>query len=166
MEGLVVMLIVYFVIRAFASKGKVMWQSIQEQVVTTEKVKQPQVSDSRNKKLVTSMSVQTARQERSTEGELRYQPIQPLVQVNRATYGISGSMSGDSREGTASTEGKDTCDPVLSHDRIIIPTSYSLTQPESEMPGLTLSWDSNSLIQGIIMNEVLKRPRRWGDNHG
>ena len=60
-----------------------------------------------------------------------------------------------------SAEGRDTCDPSLGHERRSVePADDAYALDEGLVPEL----DAQTLIQGIVMSEILKRPyeRKWG----
>lgn len=98
-------------------------------------------------------------------------PLQP-----RSAH--SGSLEG------ASTEGRDTCDPTLGHDRRTaarrdepraVPAERRENSPHRRAPaadgdayaldeGIMPQLDAQVLIQGVVMSEILKRPneRKWG----
>ena len=64
--------------------------------------------------------------------------------------------------GAVSAEGRDTCDPSLGHERRrpADPADDAYALDEGLVPEL----DAQTLIQGIVMSEILKRPyeRKWG----
>ena len=86
--------------------------------------------------------------------------------------------------GSASTEGRDTCDPTLGHDRRTaarrdepraVPAERRENSPHRRAPaadedayaldeGIMPQLDAQALIQGVVMSEILKRPneRKWG----
>lgn len=73
---------------------------------------------------------------------------------------VQGSMNYESMEGRASTEGEDTCDPALGHERIspAEPDSVYAEEIGGGLPPIT----PQSLVQGVVMSEILKRPTyRW-----
>lgn len=86
--------------------------------------------------------------------------------------------------GPDSTEGKDTCDPLLGHGRrpatrgdrtgnAVRRTAGRKCQTPPFPPGedayaldegIMSELDAQTLIQGVVMSEILKRPneRKWG----
>lgn len=69
---------------------------------------------------------------------------------------VQGSMNFDSMEGQSSDEGEDTCDPALGHERISPeePDSVYAQEIGGGLPPIT----PQSLVQGVVMSEILKRP--------
>lgn len=90
----------------------------------------------------------------STEGRDTCDPSLGHDPRRAAPYG--GSL------GATSTEGRDTCDPSLGHERRqpVEPAADAYALDEGPVPEL----DAQTLIQGIVMSEILKRPyeRKWG----
>lgn len=76
------------------------------------------------------------------------EPVQP----------VQGSMSYASQEGLSSEEGEDTCDPALGHESVPHDDLYSLYAQEIDGAGEELTITPRSLIQSVVMSEVLKRP--------
>ena len=73
----------------------------------------------------------------------------------RRTVPYGGSL------GAVSAEGRETCDPSLGHERRSVePADDAYALDEGLVPEL----DAQTLIQGIVMSEILKRPyeRKWG----
>ena len=81
--------------------------------------------------------------------------------------------------GSTSTEGRDTCDPTLGHDRRTAAARDEPRERHSQAhrhvaapmedayaldEGLVPELDAQALVQGVIMSEILKRPneRKWG----
>ena len=86
--------------------------------------------------------------------------------------------------GTSSDEGKDTCDPLLGHGRRPAARGDGRETPSGERrersakrrpsppgedayaldEGIMSELDAQTLIQGVVMSEILKRPneRKWG----
>ena len=86
--------------------------------------------------------------------------------------------------GAGSTEGKDTCDPLLGHGRRPATRGDGRETPSGERrersakrrpsppgedayaldEGIMSELDAQTLIQGVVMSEILKRPneRKWG----
>lgn len=86
--------------------------------------------------------------------------------------------------GAGSTEGKDTCDPLLGHGRRPTTRGDGRETPSGERrersakrrpsppgedayaldEGIMSELDAQTLIQGVVMSEILKRPneRKWG----
>ena len=104
-------------------------------------------------------------------------PAQPAPALQpRSAH--SGSLEG------ASTEGRDTCDPTLGHDRRTaarrdepraVPAERRENSPHRRAPAadgdayaldedIMPQLDAQALIQGVVMSEILKRPneRKWG----
>ncbi len=123
------------------------------------------------------------------------QPVSPAAQGTQITFmmppledqpaaqpAYTGSL------GAASTEGQDTCDPTLGHDRTRAAAKesgqesrYSAAREKAEKtircrpvpveneictqePVTMPQLDAQALIQGVVMSEILKRPneRKWG----
>jgi len=78
----------------------------------------------------------------------------------RSRYGTgqSGSLQ------TASTEGMDYCDPSLGHDDHstgcdVHDAMDALDQFENpDIPTLDLSWNRDSIVRAVVMQEILTRP--------
>ena len=112
-----------------------------------------------------------AEQQMARQTTFMMPPLQP-----RSAH--SGSLEG------ASTEGRDTCDPTLGHDRRTaarrdepraVPAERRENSPHRRAPaadgdayaldeGIMPQLDAQVLIQGVVMSEILKRPneRKWG----
>ncbi|MEA5016644.1 MAG: hypothetical protein VB099_18990 [Candidatus Limiplasma sp.] len=106
-------------------------------------------------------------------GETRQEPVPPPAPVPKpfparqpAAQGTSFSMEGPFSEGSRlSREGMDTCDPSLGHGRAFAWGAEAETVSASSAAGrLPLSFTPDSLMQGVIMSEILARPsqRKWG----
>ena len=61
-------------------------------------------------------------------------------------------------------EGEDTCSPDLGHLRERIAWTATDEPHTESAPAFTLSFESDALLQSIVMSEVLARPicRKWG----
>lgn len=70
---------------------------------------------------------------------------------------LQGSLVYESMEGRSSDEGEDTCDPSLGHERMEIPEPDSVYAQEigGGLPPIT----PQSLVQGVVMSEILNRPK-------
>lgn len=70
---------------------------------------------------------------------------------------VQGSMEYVSMEGQSSDEGEDTCDPALGHERIspVEPDSVYAQEIGGSLPPIT----PQSLVQGVVMSEILNRPK-------
>ena len=87
--------------------------------------------------------------------------------------------------GAVSTEGRDTCDPTLGHDRRTAARAGRTAGRAGRAPGeaartaalppadgdayaldegIMSQLDAQALVQGVVMSEILKRPneRKWG----
>lgn len=103
----------------------------------------------------------------AAEGSSNYQVLQPTVQVGRKRDDYVGSLGPVSKEGSASEEGKDNCDPSLAHDRI--PLTALDTVPdieESPIEVLPHVWEGSALVQSVVLSEILDRPHGWSRKHG
>ncbi len=114
------------------------------------------------------------RLERWTPQLQKFYP-QPSISEGGSLMAGGMSLEGESQEGTSSDEGRfasgslegtDTCDTVLQHGRTISFTELEIAQQE-EQPGLSLSFEPNSILQGIVMSEIIMRPaqRKWGKRY-
>lgn len=83
----------------------------------------------------------------------------------------SGSSEGHSRYGSApagsmeqhSMEGFDYCDPSLGHDDHSVGcVVHDAMEPldNMEQPAMRLSWNRESLVEAVVMSEILTRPSR------
>lgn len=166
MEGLIIIGLVLFFFKAIAKRAKELQDARQNygakgvpisQNVQHERVRQPE-------KLVTSAFKQA---EPAAEGAAHYQPIQPMVMADSLQKPYQGSLGSPTKEGAASTEGTDTCDPSLAHGRSTVMEAYVIHAEEKAateiLPQLT---DSNAWVQAFVMNEILNRPYKWGGNRG
>lgn len=70
---------------------------------------------------------------------------------------VQGSLAYESMEGHGSDEGEDTCDPDLGHERIspVEPDSVYVQEIGGGLPPIT----PQSLVQGVVMSEILNRPK-------
>jgi len=162
LEGLIIIALVLFFFKAIAKRAKELQDARQtygaksvpiSQNVPHERVRQPE------KPLTELESV--------TEGAAYYQPIQPMVMADSVQKSYQGSLGSPTKEGTSSTEGMDTCDPSLAHDRSTVMEAYVIHDEEKAateiLPQLT---DTNAWVQAFVMNEILNRPYKWGGNRG
>lgn len=69
---------------------------------------------------------------------------------------LQGSLDYASTEGQPSDEGEDICDPALGHERVtpVEPDSVYAQEIGGGLPPIT----PQSLVQGVVMSEILNRP--------
>lgn len=167
MEGLIIIGLVLFFFKAIAKRAKELQDARQAYDAKGVPIRQS-VQHERVRQLIKPVVTSPVKQpEIATEGVAQYQPIQPMVMANRAQKPYEGSLGSETKEGTPSSEGTDTCDPSLAHDRRLGLEAYIIDDEEKVateiLPQLT---DSNALVQSFVMSEILNRPHRWSGYHG
>lgn len=99
----------------------------------------------------------------STEGLSSYKPIEHRLDTSGRHVEMTGSLGGES------TEGIDTCDPSLEHQRDGEPRAHDALYTADQPTATGLRFDAGTLLGGVIMSEILTRPsqRKWGHRaHG
>ncbi len=99
----------------------------------------------------------------SSEGLSAYKPIEHRLSTAMGDSQFIGSL------GVDSTEGMDICDPSLEHSRSAAASSPVIGLASSSSTASDFAMDKGSLLQGVIMSEILTRPqqRKWGRcSHG
>ena len=177
MEGLVVMGILYLVFKSLIKRAK----TVQQQFGATKPAGAETTAATQAKKPQVSQSVKTQarpkapaapRPAESTEGEAVYRPIQPMVQVSPKREVPQGSLFAPEPEGRASSEGvgsgegTDTCEPSLGHSRITPRLVYATRQAEPAMDVLPASWNGETVVQAVVMNEIFNRREGWSKRNG
>jgi len=162
LEGLIIIGLVLLFFKSIAKRAKELQEARQDdnskgvpirQHMLHEQIRQP----------VKTVTTPVNQSETATEGVAQYQIIQPMVMANRTESLKEGSRGLETKEGMPSTEGMDTCDPSLAHDRWFGLEAYLIQDEEKPtmeiLPQLT---DANVLVQSFVMSEILNRPHRWG----
>lgn len=112
-------------------------KQVQAPVVTADKQRQEEVSNSFM----------------STENQSIFQPVRHEM-TSRLESVFRGSIEEETYEGTASSEGTDPC-----HDDMDTQyRQYGDYVPEASVSGLNLTFTKDSMLQAIVMSEVLTRP--------
>lgn len=107
-----------------------------------------------------------------------YTPITPMISVDQTVQGYTGSIGGISQEGTASAEGIRSSQGFASNEGVttteggevfstdvLYSNHYAYNVSDSSLPVLPDRWDRNTLVQAVVMKEILDRPR-WRTQHG
>lgn len=187
MEGLIVLAVLYFLFRAIARKGREVTANAnrgnrapvtaatpgkpQNQPVRPASPTPPRPAAPRPTQRTvpaTRPRMQTALENASTEGEAAYKPIQPSVRLNATLGPYAGSLGDTPMEGLPSSEGTDTCDPTLEHGRTFTPrvAAYAMGAERPTEPVLPEAWNAKALVQGVVMQEILNRPRTGRYSNG
>lgn len=187
MEGLIVLAVLYFLFRAIARKGREVAGTARRDSgapMTAATPGKPQNQPVRHASTATPRPeaprpvqraipatkprMQTALENASTEGEAAYKPIQPSVRLNATLGPYTGSMGATPMEGLPSLEGSDTCDPSLEHGRTFTPrvAAYATGEQRPTEPVLPEAWNAKALVQGVVMQEILNRPRTGRYSNG
>ncbi|MEA4928850.1 MAG: hypothetical protein VB104_09255 [Candidatus Limiplasma sp.] len=175
MEGLIVLAVLYFLFRAIARKGREVTANVRRgneapmsaatpvkpQSAPVKRANPPAPRPTQRALPTTKPRMQTALENASTEGEAAYKPIQPSVRLNATLGPYTGSMGATPMEGLPSMEGSDTCDPSLEHGRTFTPrvAAYAMGEQQPTEPVLPEAWNAKALVQGVVMQEILNRPR-------
>lgn len=187
MEGLIVLAVLYFLFRAIARKGSEGAANARRgngAPMTAASPGNPQSPPVRHinpstprpaaprpaQRAIptTRPRMQTALENASTEGEPAYKPIQPSVRLNATLGPYTGSLGASPMEGLPSSEGTDTCDPTLEHGRTFTPhvAAYAIGGEQASEAVLPEVWNAKSLVQGVVMQEILNRPRTGRKSYG
>ena len=148
MEGLFVMLILYWIVKSIGKKSKQKPKNAGAQQNAAARVQRAREAYEQAKNRTAAQpqprTVQPTlfdRQPAEGEGYATMQPIQPF----------RGSME------AFSTEGEDLCDPELGHEREPVYEEGSVYENQiTGAPKLDLS--AQGVWQGVVMSEILGRP--------
>ena len=182
MEGLIVLAVLYFLFRAIARKGREVTANANRDsrapvTATTPGKPRSQLGKpasptpprpTQRSLPTTKLRMQTMLENASTEGDAAYKPIQPSVRLNATLGPYAGSLGDTPMEGLPSSEGTDTCDPTLEHGRTFTPrvAAYAMGAERPTEPVLPEAWNAKALVQGVVMQEILNRPRTGRYSNG
>lgn len=109
-----------------------------------------------------------------------YSPIQPMISTSQMQQGYTGSMGGPSKEGSASNEGILSSQGFASNEGVtateggevfstdvLYGDHYAYGHGNTGVSASVLPdrWDRTTLVQAVVMKEILDRPR-WRTEHG
>mgnify|MGYP000923720882 CR=1 FL=1 len=184
MEGIMVLVGLYLIFRAFAKKGRSVLSSVQRQIgasldggaETT-----PPMSETPKVQTTAPFTTQQklAAQRKQTEEYklptqrlegLQRQRLQTTLRPDAIRDAYTGSLSAPSgegrpsQEGKASLEGTDTSDPALERSLAVTPGLSSVGAGQS--PILPTVWDGSELTRAFVLTEILGKSGKWSDYHG
>lgn len=156
MDTLIILLIIVGVIGSFSKKYKEQFKATEKQG-TAPHTPFSYHNRAESPKAVFHSSPLAAARPVSQEG---YSPLSPRVEQTAQEW--TGSLQGNSTQGTVSTEGMDICDASLGHQRLPLWLADETEPLFGAEENATIS--SDALLQGVIMSEILTRPsqRKWG----
>jgi hypothetical protein len=195
-EGIIILLILYFVFKKIAQRGKQIIGKTDAanqgnpSPTRVQTVREPQII---HRKPVNVIPPKAQTMMSQTQSNEHYQPIQPMISLGGNLHPYSGSLSAVSTEGSASPAG------IASEEGTAIPTvtanlegsvategavsdeggkmlpdsllssgnhAYAFTENEQVCAVIPAEWNRDAFVQGIVMKEILDRPRRRGYSHG
>ncbi len=184
MEGLIILLVIYFVFksivkrfRAYSGKAGPADANVMP-IMRTQSVRESQIKVHR---AVTDAPTQKQTVMMPLRPNEPYQPIQPTLIPGDGQRGNSGSLGGSSTEGRTlltsnlSSEGKSSLEGLTSDEGGEVFTNsvlhggmlaYELGNNADTAIVLPEVWNRDTLIQGIVMKEILDRPKRRRYIHG
>ncbi len=185
MDGIIILVIIYFIFRAIVKRVRMPMGKTTQPTAGTN-VQQPaknadddiRWSQTRKKtKAMTPPPADNTMSRMPLKPVEPYRPIQSSLQrdmmANRYT-GSLGSFNGEgsiSHEGFPSAEGYFSTEGTVSLEGGEVFTQDVLyaAQPEQAMKPaqvLPTAWNRNALVQAVVMNEILTRPRPRRGYHG
>lgn len=193
MEGIMVLVGLYLIFRAFAKKGRSVLSSVQRQIgVSLDGGAETPPPIGETPKAQTTAPFTTQQkldaQRKQTEGyklptqrleSLQRQRLQTTLRPDAIRDAYTGSMGasgsegrpsqegGAAQEGRPSLEGADTCDPTLAHARDTTSAQAALASAGTgEQHILPPVWNGSELTRAFVLNEILGKPGKWSDYHG
>jgi hypothetical protein len=183
-EGLIILLVLYFVFQSIVKRFKAYGGKASPADANTKPIMRTQTVHEPQSKIRRAVSDSTA-QKQTVLTPLRpnepYQSIRPTVMPGDGQRGNSGSLGGDSTEGRTlltsnlTSEGKSSLEGITTdeggevfsdsvlHGGML---AYELGNNADTAIVLPEEWNRDTLIQGIVMREILDRPKRRGYIHG
>ena len=182
MEGLIFIIILYFVFKAVVKKRK---ETVEQQDRTggsagtaaqPARTRQPKARKETPKPAPAPTFA-------PHEPRQPYQPIRPSLETSEFEN-YTGSLGGLSAEGSASAEGRLSAEGLASAEgttttqggEVFTPeeligdrqaaAAYAITQNGTGVNVLPESWTRNALLQAVVMHEILEPPRGRRGYHG
>ena len=166
MDALLILLVIYFVFYLMTKRIKRATSTGENHAHETAPRSREPENRKRNATKPTSNPMNRPEISRSGVPGVPYTPIQPMVKVNQTLYDYKGSLSAPSSEGVASgegdvsSEGSSTAEggEVFTPDVLQEAEKPEIVQHTQALPD---QWTGDELVQGIVMKEILDKPRRW-----
>lgn len=182
MDGIIILVILYFLFSAIVKRARQGAQPTQRNSRPVPKNEQDA------EPLVKKPKPATQKREKSVHQPLippieskPYTPIQPMISTDQTRQGYTGSMGGISKEGAPSVEGIRSSQGFASNEGVTTTEGGEVFSADTlfgdhysygaeggagiQSPVLPAKWDKNTLVQAVVMKEILDRPR-WRAEHG
>lgn len=173
MEGLILLIALYFLFQAIVKRTR---QAVQSDAgnpgtaaapkARTGKTTPPKQTQQKSMSAAPIRSMMSA-----PVWEQSYQPIQPSLKMDTWQTAYTGSLGGTSQEGTLSREGMQSQEGVASlegeteqeyRQMTAASAHYGEQVADSAVPVLPTAWDASALVQAVVSHEILAKPtQRW-----
>ena len=182
MEGLLIVVVLYFFFKAIAKRGKGSWQSfkqaleesdaeqpsaprtpMQNEHAHREHIKQHRPAERKTDTVSSRLMPKNRGEGSSTEGEEKYQPIRPTLVPNNILRNYTGSLGAATGEGRLSGEGMETGGPLAASSRATVDKPAQAVQAVTVPTVRVLpdGWSGDTAVQAVVLNEIFNRRGVW-----